>query len=289
MKAINKLIILIGLQLLSISIAYSGQQIVLGNVPLDRNQNIAILPQNTNNVPEILISRDQYLLSINKNKRLINWAAWKIEASDLGHVGRSNNFAVDPDLESYLNQTSEHAVSPADYQGSCFDRGHQCPSADRDDSIENNQMTFLMSNMIPQTAYLNRVIWEHLEAYTRDLILTQGKKVYIVAGPIFDQDFGTIGLNKDIPIPSKDFKVVVILDKNQTISDINQNTQIISVIMPNLLRSGKKPLDDRTELCSNKNLSPATTASSGSNDWQQYKTTLAEVERISGFKILNLK
>lgn len=287
MKALKKLVIIIGLQLLFISLAVA--QVVLGTVPLDRNQNIALLPQNTKNVPEILISRDQYLLSYNKKNRLINWAAWKVEASDLGHMGRSNNFAVDEDLESYLSKTSEHAVTPQDYQGSCFDRGHQCPSADRDDSIENNQMTFLMSNMIPQTAYLNRVIWEHLEAYTRDLVLNQGKKVYIVAGPIFDQNFGTIGLNKDIPIPSKDFKVVIILDKNQTIKDINKNTQIIAVIMPNLLKSGKKPLEDKVELCSNKNLSSGTAGVASLNDWEQYKTTLAEVERISGFKILNLK
>ncbi|MGZ3788408.1 MAG: DNA/RNA non-specific endonuclease [Bacteriovorax sp.] len=289
MKAIQKLAIVIGLQLLTISLAYSSAQIVLGSVPLDRNQNIVTLPQNTNNVPEILISRDQYLLSFNKKNRLLNWAAWKIEASDLGHVGRSNNFSVDQDLESYLNKTSEHAVTPQDYQESCFDRGHQCPSADRDDSVENNQMTFLMSNMIPQTAYLNRVIWEHLEQYTRDLVLNQGKKVYIVAGPIFDQDFGTIGLNKDIPVPSKDFKVVIILDKNQAVSDINGNTQIIAVIMPNLLKSGKKPLDDKAELCSNKNASLGPAGAEAPNDWEQYKTTLAEVEKISGFKMLNSK
>ena len=292
MKAIKKMMIIIGWQLLTIAIAFSDGQIVLGNVPLDRNQNIVTLPSNTNNVPEILISRDQYLLSYNKKHRLLNWAAWKIEASDLGHVGRSNNFAVDPDLESYLNKSSEHAVTLQDYQGSCFDRGHQCPSADRDDSVENNQMTFLMSNMIPQTAYLNRVIWEHFEQYTRDLVLNQGKKIYIVAGPIFDQDFGSIGINKDIPIPSKDFKILIILDKNQTINDINNKTQIMAVIMPNILKSGKKPLEDKAELCSNKNLSsisaPLSNITSPPSDWEQYKTTLAEVERISGFKILNL-
>jgi endonuclease G len=287
MKMFNKLVLIFGLQLLSISLAFSGA-VVIGTTPLDRNPNIVILPQNVRQVPEILISRDQYLLSYNKSKRLINWAAWKIEASDLGHAGRSNSFAVDPDLETYLNQTSEHAVTPQDYQGSCFDRGHQCPSADRDDSVGNNQMTFLMSNMIPQTAYLNRVVWEHLEAYTRSLVIDQGKKVYIVAGPIFDQDFGAIGLNKDIPIPSKDFKVIIILDKNQTIQDINRNTPMIAVIMPNLLKSGKKPLEDKAELCSNKNLAAVTTGPPSTNDWLQYKSTLSEVERLSGFKILNI-
>ena len=113
-----------------------------------------------------------------------------------------------------------------------------------------------------------------------------------MAGPIFDQDFGSIGLKKDIPIPSKDFKVLIILDKNQTISDINDKTPVMAVIMPNILKSGKKPLDDRTELCSNKNLNPSSAVAAGGasaiNDWEQYKTTLDEVEKVSGFKILDL-
>lgn len=281
MKRTSKAIIIIVLQFLFLSLAYAKVETVLGNVDLDRNTNMVMVPQNVKDVPEILISRDQYLLSYNKERRLLNWVAWKVEASDLGHVGRTNIFTTDSDLEDYLSKSSLHAVTPQDYQGTCFDRGHQCPSADRDDSVANNQMTFEMSNMIPQTAYLNRVVWEHLEAYTRTLVSNQGKTVYIVAGPIFDQDFGKIGIKHDIPIPSKDFKVVFILDKNQTLKDVTRSTPMIAVIMPNLLKSGKKPMDDKTELCSNKNLSNANT-----NDWQKYKTTLADVEKISGFKIL---
>lgn len=289
MKTIKKLAIIFGLQFWLISGAFAAAQVVLGTVPLDRNQNIFSIPVNVNGVPEVLISRDQYLLSFNQKHRLLNWAAWKVESTDLGHVGRTNSFAVDQDLENYLSKFSQHAVTPADYQGSCFDRGHQVPSADRDDSVEDNQMSFLMSNMIPQTAYLNRVIWEHLEQYTRDMILNQGKKVYIVAGPIFDEDFGRMGTNNDIPVPSKDFKVIIILDKDQTIRDINSKTQIISVIMPNILKSGKKPFEDKTELCSNKGLASANGLAATSTDWEQYKTTLAQVEKLSGFKILSLK
>jgi endonuclease G len=285
-KLTTKIFLVLILQNFLTSTAFSFTETLLGNVPIERNQNIITLPLGNDQLPEILISRDQYMISYSKQHRLLNWAAWKVESSDLGHIGRSNLFMTDPDLETYLNKTSEHAVTPEDYHGSCFDRGHQCPSADRDDSIANNQMTFLMSNMIPQTAFLNRVIWEHLEQYTRDLVNNQGKKVYVIAGPIFDQDFGKIGINNDIPIPSKDFKVLIVLDKNQTINDININTQIIAVVMPNILKSGKKPLDDKTELCSNTNLSPNVVTVT---DWQQYKTTLSEVERLSGFKILNIK
>lgn len=286
---LNKSKFLFLLFTLTASLAWATPEAVIGPVSLDRNTNYVTLPQSQYQVPEILISRDQYLISYNKSRRLLNWAAWKVEPKNLGHVGRSNNFLTDNDLENYLSQFSLHAVGPQDYQGSCFDRGHQCPSADRDDSMDNNQMTFLMSNMIPQTAYLNRVIWEHLEAYTRDLVNNQGKKVYIVAGPIFDQDFGRIGINQDIPIPSKNFKVIIILDQNQNISDINRNTPMISVIMPNILKSGKRPLDDRNELCNNKNLNTNTPAifANDPNDWKQFQTSLDEVERVSGFKILN--
>ncbi|MDD4973800.1 MAG: DNA/RNA non-specific endonuclease [Bacteriovorax sp.] len=267
------------------NLALAKIEIVLGSTPLDGNPNLAQKVP-VNEASEIIISRDQYVISYNKLRRSPNWTAWKLELDQIGNSGRSNNFLQDIDLENYLNQSPQnlHAVDPTEYKGSCFDRGHQIPSADRTDSKENNQTTFFMSNMIPQTPNLNRVSWEHLEQYTRDLVQKQGKKAYIIAGPIYDQDFGLIGPNKDIPIPSKDFKVIIILDANQTPADINNDTPIISVIMPNTLQDGSKPLSDMNQLC--KPLSPGPL---DRNDWVKYKTTLSEVETLSGFKILSVK
>jgi hypothetical protein len=56
--------------------------------------------------------------------------------------------------------------------------------------------------------------------------------------------------------------------------------------MPNLLKSGKKPLEDKNELCSNKSISNAGVVTNPA-DWQQYKTSLSEIEKLSGFKILS--
>jgi endonuclease G len=267
------------------NLALAKIEIVLGSTPLDGNPNLAQKAP-LNDASEIIISRDQYVISYNKLRRSPNWVAWKLELEQIGTSGRSNNFLQDTDLENYLSQspTNLHAVDPTDYKGSCFDRGHQVPSADRTDTKENNQTTFFMSNMIPQTPYLNRVIWEHLEQYTRDLVQKQGKKAYIIAGPIYDQDFGLIGPNKDIPVPSKDFKVIVILDANQGPEDINADTQVISVVMPNTLQDGSKPLNDLTQLCK-----PLSAGTLDKNDWIKYKTTLSEVEKLSGFKILSVK
>jgi DNA/RNA endonuclease G (NUC1) len=223
---------------------------VIGGLPLEQNLNLTpCAPLNVNHVPEIFISRNTYVISYNTERRLMNWASWKLELSDIGHVGRSNNFLPDPDLQTYLTGAGKTAVTKDEYTGSCFDRGHQVPSADRDVNLDINQLTFFMSNMIPQTAYLNRVVWEHLESYTRDLVVLQNKKVYVIAGPIFDEDFGAIGPNKDIPVPSKDFKILVILDHDQNLGDPNVTPQIIAVVMPNLLATGEKPNENRDELC----------------------------------------
>ena len=134
-----------------------------------------------------------------------------------------------------------------------------------------------MSNMIPQTPFLNRVIWEHLEQHTRDLVQTQHKKIYVIAGPVYDQNFGYIGPHKDIPVPSKDFKILVVLNSNQTPADITAKTEVISVLMPNVLQDGSMPKPDSKD-CLGFNLLGVGT----SNDWEKYKTTVGEIESLSG-------
>lgn len=278
-------------------LAFSSTSDVIGGLPLSDNINVSqYAPVNTNNVPEVLISRDVYLLSINPQKRLLNWAAWKIEASDMGTVGRSNKFNQDPDLETYLSARDQHAVQKDDYLGSCFDRGHQVPSADRTTTLPLNELTFLMSNMIPQTAFLNRGMWAHLEHYSRELVRSEGKKVYIISGPIYDEDFGAIGKNGDIPVPSKNFKILIYVNKDQDINDQNVKPDIIAVVMPNILRTGEKPHLNKEELCKESSFGPGapnsgdTTAATPVNqdDWKQYQVSPAEVERLSGFKISHI-
>lgn len=263
--------------------AFAKIEIVLGDIPLDQNENlINTPPESTNNLSEVIISRKQYVISYNRKNRSPNWAAWKLDSTDMGRVGRTNIFLTDDVLENYLSSLSEHVVQPTDYFGSCFDRGHQVPSADRTDLIENNQATFIMSNMLPQTAYLNRVVWQQFESYTRDLVVKQGKKVYVVTGPIYDEDFGMIGPQKNVPVPSKNFKIIFVLEANQTPGDIDSKTPTISVIMPNILKSGKKPLEDLKELCAS---STHVLAPPLKDDWKKYQTTAEEIEKQAGFKI----
>jgi endonuclease G len=266
------------------SLAQAKVEAIIGPLSLENNVN-AILPFPESDNSEIIISRDQYVISWNKDRRSPNWVSWRLTSNQLGSVKRTNKFQQDPDLENYLSaHFNTHAVTPADYRGSCFDRGHQIPSGDRTDTIENNEQTFVMSNMIPQTPYLNRVIWEHLESYTRNLVKNEGKTAFIIDGPIYDQDFGSIGVQRDIKVPSKNFKIVVVLDEQQTLADINSNTTIIAVIMPNLLQDGQIP----TGYAENCGDSPQLQSRDG-KDWMNYKTSVAEIERLSGISFEFLK
>lgn len=254
-------------------------EVVLGEVRIDDNRNLpGYIPQS--NLDEIVLSREQFVLSYNKEKRSPNWVAWTVERASLGNSGRSNNFSQDFEIENYLNQThlGFHAVVETEYKGSCFDRGHQVPSADRTDSLPNNEKTFLMSNMVPQTPYLNRVIWEHLESYTRDLVKNQNKKVFIVAGPVYNQDFGSIGPNKDIQVPNANFKIIYILDANQDAKDISEKTNKIVVLMPNVLQDGTPQQTNKPDRCGSMNLAIA----SDPNDWKKYLSDIQTIEKLSG-------
>ena len=276
----RKLLTLVWSLILLISTnAQARIETVIGSVPLAQNANLAnVMPEIADS--EIIISRDQYVISYNRHRRSPNWVAWKLESRDIGHVPRSNLFLKDPDLEHYLAKTGGNtAVDTTEYNGSCFDRGHQIPSRDRTDTDLNNQETFLTSNIIPQTSYLNRTIWEHLESYTRDLVQHQQKTAYVIAGPIYDEDFGAIGPHRDIPVPSKDFKLVFLLSAGQSPANIGPSTEVIAVVMPNLLSDGTKPIG--TAACH-----PAAMAPSDRNDWKKYVTTLTEVQRISGLHFI---
>ena len=250
---------------------------VLGNEPLEHNPNALVgLPRLRTAAEEVFISRSSYLLSFAPARRGLHWAAWRLRGDDLGVASRQNNYELDSDLEAYLGPRGGHAVGTDEYKGTCYDRGHQVPSADRTRTVDENRLTFKMSNMMPQTAYLNRVLWEHLESYERTLVRA-GKKLIIFSGGLNDIQLAPIGPNHDISVPSAYFKVIAEL------ADGHEPQVVVAVIMPNVTSGGIRGDDDREGLCADaqeKDL--AGKAGSDAEDWRRYVTTLEEVERRAG-------
>ncbi len=178
-----------------------------------------------------LIERPQYVLSYNDMKKSPNWVSWQLVREDCTGDIERGEFKPDPLLpKSFVH------VTEAAYGKSGFDRGHMCPSADRTATQEDNDATFYMTNIIPQSPNVNRKAWERMETYCRNLA-KQGKELHICCGPWGTGGEGSLGKEDHIGsgkaiinVPEKCWKVIMVLKKGET---PNKETRTIAVIMPN--------------------------------------------------------
>ena len=176
-----------------------------------------------------LIQRDVEALDFNDTRRLPNWASWNLTTSDTGSSGRSSSFYADASLPSGFYQ-----VQSTGYSGSGYDRGHMCPSGDRTDTVADNDETFLMSNIIPQSPDNNQGVWANLEGYCRTLAAA-GNEVLITCGPEGFSGARTASSGL-VYIPSNVWKIIVVVPPGvgETLNRISNSTRVITVSIPNV-------------------------------------------------------
>lgn len=151
---------------------------------------------------EQIVNHTDYTLSYNEKAEQPSWVAYELDSNEIyGPAKRKNNFRADSSI-------STGSATLADYKGSGYDRGHLCPAADQEESVEAMSDSFYMSNMSPQAPDFNRGIWADLEAVIRNFADTNGK-IYVATGPILtDGPYDTIGANK-VAIPNYYYKVIL--------------------------------------------------------------------------------
>jgi endonuclease G len=208
----------------------------------------------TSNRNNFLMVKPQYALSYNNSKRIPNWVSWHLVPSHLGGE-RRGDFMVDNSLPSGFNK-----VKPTDYRGSGFDRGHMCPSGDRTANREDNDATFVMTNMIPQHPDNNQGPWADLEEECRR-IARRGFELYIVCGGVGSQ--GEIE-RSDVDIPEATWKVILVLPSRQgnDIARITRATRVIAVLMPN--EDGIRE-----------------------DDWRDFRVSVDEIEQKTGLDLFS--
>jgi endonuclease G len=258
--------------------------LVLGDTPLEGNENIALgMPNRVRGIShDIIISRSQYVLSWNPELRVTNWVAWKLDLNDFGEGRKRSSFRIDPDLRAYYSGSGVEPVRPSDYTGSCLDRGHQVPAADRTASDEDNAATFFMSNMVPQTAWLNRVQWRHGENFERRLVRSENKTVYLIAGGIFGSPAHHIGPNSDIAVPDASYKIIVAIDNGAEFHPSNMIPMLV-VKMPNVNSDGSDPFEYHDVTCE-ESKSRYRMRDISDEHLDQFRTTLADIETLTGFR-----
>jgi len=183
-----------------------------------------------------LITRPYYTLSYNRSRGGPNWVSWYVGEEWLGDIKRVNDFRADDTLPP-----SWYHVQNTSYQGSGFERGHNCPSADRSSSLKANSATFLMTNMIPQAPANNQHTWGNLEGYER-MLVNKGNEVYVMMGSYGSGGYGTRGFRTTIDsgrvtVPAYIWKVVVVLPNgNNDLHRVDATTRVIAVITPTITR-----------------------------------------------------
>lgn len=200
-----------------------------------------------------------YKMAYSRSRGTSVWVAWHLQSEDIGSTSRQDDFRADENLP-----IGWYPVQNTSYSSTGFDRGHNCPSADRTSTLAANSSTFLMTNMIPQSPNLNSGPWAGLEDFVRNSLVGTTNEAYIVMG-----NYGKGGYNTsnalvntidggNVTVPAKIWKVVLILPKGTNdLSRINSSTVVLAVNMPN---------DNRLY------------TSGGNSTWRNYLTTVTNLE-----------
>ncbi len=211
-----------------------------------------------------LLECPQYALAFDNGTGEAKWVAWHLSKAWKGETKRQD-FHPDSRLPKGFK-----VVTKNDYTASGFDRGHLCPSDDRDGSLADNEATFFMSNIIPQAPKCNQRVWKGLEDYCRDLAF-EGKEMYIIAGSYGLGGTGSKGgttkyiAKGKVSVPARVWKVVVILPiGDPDLTRIDANTRIIAVDMPNT----EKVADNNKE-------------------WWDYATSVDNIEKAAKLDLLS--
>ncbi len=212
-----------------------------------------------------LMEKPEISLSYNRDRGIPNWVSWHLDTSWTGSLVRIDTFRPDPQVPS-----TWYRVQATDYFGSGFDRGHMTPNADRDNENSRpiNQATFLMTNMIPQAPDNNQGPWANMENHLRTMLTAN--ELYIISGGAGTGGIGSVSAsvintvgNGNVTVPAYTWKAAMILPiGSNDLSRVDNNTRIISVIMPN--RQGI-----RTE------------------PWQKYLATVDQIEALTGYDLFS--
>ena len=192
------------------------------------------------NTDNYLLEKKQYVLSYNNTLGRANWVSWRLAKEWLGNTQRQDDFRPDDKLPA-----SYYKAGSGSFSGSGFDRGHLCPSADRDGSVADNSETFTMTNMIAQSPNVNQNNWADLESYCRNLV-GKGNELYIIAGGYGEGGSGSNGGttkrldNGKVIVPAHCWKIILIMP-DQSGSDVDRvaaDTRVIAIDIPNKQSNG---------------------------------------------------
>lgn len=208
--------------------------------------------QNTGDSLEILVNHG-YCLGYSKKYNQPLWAAYQVSKSKEQTDYERTPFFVDD------TRLPEKSRIGSETYGDGYDLGHMVPNAAINKQYGKlaQMETFLMSNVAPQTAGLNRGVWAKLESqilekycYKGDTTISKQKfnrdHIWVMVGPVFGQNPNYITRKNGTKVAVAESFFCIIVRPFKYDYDSPANAEFISFIFPQTLTQAQKL---STEFC----------------------------------------
>ncbi|HOT29574.1 MAG TPA: DNA/RNA non-specific endonuclease [Candidatus Ozemobacteraceae bacterium] len=194
------------------------------------------LPRPAQKDPTLTILRNQgYVAGYSDFRQNPLWVGYSLEGSAKGPAGkRPSKFETDPRTQS--------RVRHEEFTSTGYDRGHLAPNAGIAARLgfEAQKETFLLTNIVPMEPDLNRRVWQKLERLESDVWAPRFGKVWILTGPVFDDDRQLLGEANDrdrsrsrVEIPDAFYKIVIDED--------GRDVRVLPFLVPQNVRGTETP------------------------------------------------
>ena len=150
-----------------------------------------------------VIDRGEFIIGWSDSLRHPVWCAYHVTRSPVHESNRRANFTKDRSLPA--------SPSPDDYRNSGFDRGHMVPNHAIVTRFgeDAQRMTYMMSNISPQTPSLNRGVWRDFEHRIADLWTARYGEIWVVVGCISSVANRETVSGSNIDVPKAYYQIVI--------------------------------------------------------------------------------
>lgn len=169
-----------------------------------------------------------FTIGYSEQQRTALWVSFRLSSVKSGHLPPRPRFERDP--------RSSAGVAYRDFGGSGYDRGHMAPnySMAKLYGIKAQQQSFLMTNIVPQRARLNQLLWQRFEEVEIDQMAQRWRELWVTTGPVFTADNKT--LRGGVSVPNMFYRIW--LDETES-----GQLRTLAFLVPQTVR-GDEPLTD---------------------------------------------
>ena len=162
------------------------------------NETWAGLPASSR--PVEVLRNPGFLVGYSEERHQPLWVAYRAETL-------KGTPALPPRPRFEADKRTTSGISYFDYRGSHYTRGHLAPNylIGKLYGAEAQKATFLMSNVSPQTARLNELVWQRLEEAESDRVAPSAVQLWVLAGPLFSAQ--PARLKRGIAVPEAFYRI----------------------------------------------------------------------------------